>query len=86
MSAAILPLFQGVVKVFHGQPFPANAAAAVSLFPIGLQTFRMHFKHIGGAADPSASSIEDMGINHRGAHVRVPQQLLDCPDVVAGTR
>jgi len=43
----------------------------------------MHFKHVGGAADPSASSIEDMSINHRRADVRVTEQLLDCPDVVA---
>src|SRR5258708_6285497 len=29
-----------------------------------------------------ASSAEDVGVNHRGLHAPVPQELLDCSDVV----
>ena len=35
------------------------------------------------AADTSTASIEDMGVDHCGLHVVVPQQFLHGPDVVA---
>jgi len=62
---------------------PANTAAPVSLFLIGLRRIRPHAEPIGWAADPSTPSIEDMGIYHRGAYIPVSEQLLNCPDVVA---
>jgi hypothetical protein len=31
-----------------------------------------------------SSLIEDVGVNHRRAHITVPEQLLDRADVVAG--
>ena len=34
-------------------------------------------------ADPSATAIEHVGVDHRGADVGVTQQFLDGPDVVA---
>jgi hypothetical protein len=35
------------------------------------------------AAHPAASTIQDMGIDHRGRDVRVPEELLDRADVVS---
>lgn len=31
-----------------------------------------------------AASVEDMGVDHGDAHVGVPEELLDRPDVVSG--
>ncbi len=82
MSGAILPPFQGPVKVSRYQQSPTNTAAAVSLFLLGLQT-RIHYKLISRAADPPAPPIQNMSIDHCGADVPMPEQFLDCPDVVA---
>lgn len=61
----------------------ANTAAPVSLILLGSQAIWPHFKLICRAADPSTPSIENVGIDHRGAYVPVSEQLLNCPDVVA---
>jgi hypothetical protein len=37
----------------------------------------------GRAADAEGAAVERMGIDHRGAHVAVPQQFLDGTDVLA---
>jgi hypothetical protein len=34
------------------------------------------------ALDSPAATIEDVGIDHRGLHAAVPQELLDRPDVI----
>ena len=39
---------------------------------------------VGGAPDTSRTLIEDVGIDLRGAHVAVTQQLLDGADVATG--
>ena len=39
---------------------------------------------VGGAADAGGASVEDVGVDHGGRHVAVPEQLLDGADVVAG--
>ena len=36
---------------------------------------------VGGASDAGRPAIEHVGIDHRGRHVAVAQQLLDRPDV-----
>jgi hypothetical protein len=82
MVAAIFPSFQGLVKVIMACYWLANAAAPVSLFLIGLQTIRSHVEPIGGAADPSAPSIQDMGVDHRRAHIPAPKQVLKRPDII----
>ncbi len=61
----------------------ANAAAPASLILLGSQTIRASFELIRRATDPSAPSIENVGIHHRGAYVPVSEQLLDRPDVIA---
>jgi hypothetical protein len=38
---------------------------------------------IGGALNPGRPAIEDMRVDHGGGHVAVPEELLDCADVVA---
>src|SRR5213594_819331 len=38
---------------------------------------------VEGAADATATAIEDMGVDHGGGHVAVTEQLLDGSDVVA---
>jgi hypothetical protein len=35
------------------------------------------------AAYSEGASVEDMGVNHCGAHVPMAQQLLDSPDVLS---
>jgi len=60
-----------------------NTAAPVSLILLGSQTIWPHFKLIRRATDPPTPSIENVGIDHRGAYVPVSKQLLNCPDVVA---
>ena len=37
---------------------------------------------IGGALDPARPSVQDVGVDHRGAHVAVAEELLDGADVV----
>src|SRR6478672_10380798 len=39
---------------------------------------------VGGAFDAAAAAVEDVRVDHRGADVAMPEQLLDGPDVVAG--
>ena len=39
--------------------------------------------HVEGARDAAAAAVEDMGVNHRRAHVAVPEKLLNRADVVA---
>lgn len=36
-----------------------------------------------GTLDTLTAPVEDMGVNHGGLHVLVPQEFLHCPDVVA---
>jgi hypothetical protein len=38
---------------------------------------------IDGTVHPFASPIQDMGIGHRRADVPVPEQVLNCPNVIA---
>lgn len=38
---------------------------------------------VRGAAHRAAPPVQDMGVDHRGAHILVAQELLDGPDVVA---
>ena len=38
---------------------------------------------IEGTADTPGASVEDVGVDHRGADIFVAQQFLDCADVVA---
>lgn len=75
-SAAIFPSFQALVEVSHDQPVPANTAETVSLFLLGSQIVQARTELVGGATDPSAPAIEDMGVNHRDAHIAVPKQFL----------
>ena len=35
------------------------------------------------AADPSTTAAQDVGVDHGGADVAVPEELLDRPDVIA---
>jgi hypothetical protein len=37
------------------------------------------------AAHSAPAAVQDMGVDHRGRHVLVAQELLHRPDVVAGT-
>src|SRR5436309_12288048 len=37
---------------------------------------------VGRAAHARRATVQDVGINLRGGHVPVPEQLLDSPDVV----
>ena len=39
---------------------------------------------IEGAFDGQAAAVEDMGIDHGGFDVLVPEQLLDCSNIIAG--
>ena len=36
-----------------------------------------------GTLDTLTAPVEDMGVNHGGLHVLVPEEFLHCPDVVA---
>ena len=38
---------------------------------------------IGGAAHAAGTPVQDVGVDHRGAHVPMAEQFLDGPDVVA---
>jgi len=38
---------------------------------------------VRGTLDALASPVNDMGINHRGFHVFMAEEFLDCPNVVA---
>jgi len=82
MVAAIFPSFQGLVKVIMGCYWLANTATPVSLFLIGLRRIRPHAEPIGGAADPSAPSIQDMGVDHGCADISMAKKFLDRPNIV----
>jgi len=41
---------------------------------------------VRGTLDALASPVQDMGINHRGFHVLMAEELLDCLIVVALSR
>src|SRR5256885_14183490 len=41
-------------------------------------------KHVGGAADTQAATVENVGIDHGGADVVMAEELLHRPDVIAG--
>src|ERR1043165_3515094 len=41
-------------------------------------------KKVGRTLDAEPPAIQDMGVDHRRAHVPVSQQLLHGPDVIAG--
>ena len=60
----------------------ANTATPVSLFLIGLRRIRPHAEPIGGAADPSAPSIQDMGVDHGRADISMAKKFLDRPNIV----
>jgi hypothetical protein len=38
---------------------------------------------VGRAPDTGGTPVEDVGVDHRGAHVPMAEQFLDGPDVVA---
>lgn len=38
---------------------------------------------VGRTANAAPTSVQDMGVDHRGAHISVPQQFLDRSDVIA---
>jgi len=41
-----------------------------------------HLKAVCRAVDATASPIQNMGVDHRGTYVLMPQKLLDRPDIV----
>ena len=44
---------------------------------------RKNFQGVEGAQDATATSVEDVGIDHRRFHTCVAKELLDGPNVVA---
>jgi hypothetical protein len=38
---------------------------------------------IGRAVDEAQAFLQDMGVDHRGRHASLAQELLHCPDVVS---
>jgi hypothetical protein len=82
MVVAIFPSFQGLVKVIMGCYWLANTATPVSLFLIGLRRIRPHAEPIGGAAVPSAPSIQNMGVDQGQADISMGKRFLDRPNIV----
>ena len=46
----------------------------------------MSMRSVQRTADALAAAIEDMRINHCGAHIFVPQKLLDRSDIIPALR
>lgn len=59
---------------------PAASSALVEVVPARLPDC---FRTIRRTPDSEVSSIQHMRINHRGTHVPMTQQLLNCPNVVS---
>jgi len=62
-----------------------NTAALVSLVRLAChRSLRAQRQDIGWAADPPASAIQDMGVDHCGSDVLMSEQFLHCANVIAG--
>ena len=60
----------------------ANTAGTVSLFRLTRRTLHLQSEAISRAVDSPTASVQDMGVDHRRAHVLVAQQLLDGPTII----
>jgi hypothetical protein len=69
--------------VRHDQRLADKYCTPASLILLGSQTIWGHCEVVGGAADPPPPAIEHMGVNHPSAHIPMPEQLLNRPDVIA---
>ena len=61
-----------MIHCSHGQHSASGCAA-----------IRREGQAIDRAADAASPTVEHMRVDHSGAHIRVPQELLNCPNVVA---
>ena len=50
--------------------------------PVPSKALQAKSESIGLAVDSLAASVQHMGVDHRRAHIFVPEQLLDCPDII----
>ena len=61
-----------------------NTAALVSLVRLSChRSLRAQRQDIGWAADPPASTIQGMGVDHCGSDVLMSAQFLHCANVIA---
>ena len=89
--AAILSAFQAVVKDFKHRLPLQKADRMVGLLPLWLTSIiplwptrrEADGESIRRATDTPAPSVQDMGIDHSGRYIGMPEQLLNRPDVVA---
>ena len=69
-----------MMRLIEGNPAQELAAVAAM---IGRQCWRPRSQPVERAANAEASTAQDMRVDHRRADVRMPQQLLDGPNIVA---
>ena len=89
--ARILSPFQALVKDFKYRLPPQKADRMVGLFPIWLTGLiplwptsrQADGQSVHRATDTPAPTVQDMGVNHSGRYIGMPEQLLNRPDVVA---
>ena len=60
----------------------ANTAEVVSLFRLTPRALQVQSEAISRALDSPAAPVQDMGVDHRRAHVLMAQQLLDRPNII----
>jgi len=60
-----------------GQPIPAHLHSSQSHLPGRWQVLS---QAIRGALNTPTTSVQHMGVDHRGAHIPVAQQFLDRPN------
>src|SRR3989442_6299653 len=60
----------------------ANTAGVVSLFRLTPRALQVQSEAISRALDSPAAPVQDMGVDHRRAHVLMAQQLLDRPNII----
>jgi len=89
--ARILSPFQALVKDFKYRLPPQKADRMVGLFPIWLTGLiplwptsrQADGQSVHRATDTPAPTVQNMGVNHSGRYIGMPEQLLNRPDVVA---
>ena len=91
MTGWILLRFRELVKKFQPRQRLPKADRIVGLIPLWLTSIiplwptrrQADGQSIHRASDSSPATVQDMGVDHGCSNVGVPEQLLNCSDVVA---
>ena len=90
-TMTIFPPFQALVKDFEYRLPLQKADRMVGLIPLWLTGIiplwptrrQADGKSVHWASDSPPATVQDMGVNHGRTDIFVPEQFLNCADVVA---